>query len=172
MPSYTLDASLQEVASKVIQVDRRHLQIMKIAYMFRPEAPVSDGKATAGMCIRLDDRNYTIHGYDFVIEIAKDIWEEADEKFRLALMDHELGHIGIRYGEDGQPEMDEKSGRIKTYCKKHDIEEFEDVLERHGDYHPALRSFLRAFAKRKEDAKKPKKKEEATAGEDGGSTED
>ena len=157
MPSYTTDPELDQLAQRIIQTDRKGLKVLRIAYMFRPEAPCSDGKVTAGMCVRLDDRNYTLHQYDFVIEIANDIWIEATTQFKHALMDHELGHIGVRMDEDGQPAMDEKSGRIKTFSRKHDVEEFEDVLTRHGDYHSGLRSFLKAFADRKEAAKKPKK---------------
>jgi hypothetical protein len=110
------------------------------------------------MAIRVDDRNRTVHGHDFIIEIGKDVWDEATAEFQRALMDHELGHCGVRTDDAGQPLIDEQTGRLKTFIKPHDIEEFEDVLEEHGPYHAALRQFLNAFAKN--NARKIKQKAE------------
>ncbi|PKN85929.1 MAG: hypothetical protein CVU46_09600 [Chloroflexi bacterium HGW-Chloroflexi-8] len=55
---------------------------------------------------------------DFIIWVSKIIWEGQGEKTRMAIMDHELSHCGI---EDGTP-----------YIKPHDVEEFKDVIDRHG----------------------------------------
>jgi len=156
MPVYKQDKELAEIAALVIKEHRPGLEIAKICYMFREEAAISDDKVIAGMCVRVDDRNYTIHSFDMVIEIARDVWEEATGQFRVALMDHELGHVGIRYDEEGEPIRDAVTDRLKTYSKRHDIEEFEDVLERHGAYHKALRDFLEAFARNKVSVKKKK----------------
>lgn len=154
MPSYKTDKGLETLANQIIKDHRPNLGMLKIAYLFRDEAPVSDGKITCGMCYRADDRNRAVHGLDFIIEISKDIWDEATDQFKIALMDHELGHVGIRMQEDGTLEMDEKTLRIKTFVKKHDIEEFEEILERHGAYHKSLREFLAAFARHKTASKK------------------
>lgn len=150
MPAYALDQGLKDLGNQIIKADRPHLANMKIGYMFRPEAPVSRGRVTAGMCIRCDDRNRTIHGMDFIIEIGKDVWEDAPSNdFRRALLDHELGHCGVKLDEHGEVEYEEKTGRPKTYLRHHDIEEFEEVLERHGSYHKGLREFLEAYARHK-----------------------
>lgn len=161
MPEYTINQGLKAVADKIIAIHRPHLMLLKIEYMFRPEAAISDGKAKSGMCIRLDDRNWTIHKTDFIIEIAQDIWDDPNttDEFREALMDHELGHVGIVWEAPNTPKMD-PSGRIKTRCKMHDIEEFEEVLERHGAYHKGLRDFLDAFAASKTAKKKAKSESE------------
>lgn len=132
MPAYKQDKELSDIGAVVIKEHRPGLAIAAICYMFRAEAAITDDKVIAGMCVRVDDRNYTIHSFDFVIEIARDLWEEATDQFRTALIDHELGHVGIRYDEDGEPIRDPNTDRLKTYTKRHDIEEFEDVLERHG----------------------------------------
>jgi len=150
MPGYKTDAGIEKIAAGIIAEHRPELKILDICYMFRDEAAISDGKVIAGRCIRVDDRNWTVHKHDFIIEIAKDVWDEATDEFRLALVDHELGHAGIRIDEEsGGPDMTDE-GRIRTYTHRHDIEEFEDVLERHGPYHKALRDFLLAFVKRAE----------------------
>jgi len=154
MPHYKQNKELEEIAATVIKAHRPGLEIAAICYMFREVAAITDEKVVAGMCVRVDDRNYTIHSFDFVIEIAQDVWDEASVDFRVALMDHELGHVGIRYDEEGEPVRDPETERLKTYSKKHDIEEFEEVLERHGAYHKALREFLAAFARSKAAQKK------------------
>lgn len=162
MPVYTAAPEVEKIAQRIINTTRPILGHVKISYMFRPEAPVSDGKVTGGMCIRVDDRNRTIHDHDFIIEISKDIWDEATDQFKEALVDHELGHVGIRMSkEDGaedDPIYDETTNRPKTFIRKHDIEEFEDVLERHGAFHKGLRDFLDAFARGRSKEKKTTKK--------------
>lgn len=146
MPAYKVDLNLEALAKKIIEEHRPELGLLNIAYMFRDEAPVSDGKVTAGMCVRVDDRNRTLHDFDFMIEISQDVWMAApDDRFRTAIMDHELGHCGIRVDKEGSIVFNENTGRPKTYIKKHDLEEFVVVLERHGAYHAALRQFLDAF---------------------------
>lgn len=150
MTAYEGSKELEDLANGIIMLHQRHLLGVQVSYMFRPLAAISNGKVIAGMCIRVDDRNWSIHKNDFLIEIAKDVWEAAPtDEFRLALMDHELSHAGVRRDEDDQFIKDPISGRIRTYIRRHDIEEFEEVLERHGAYHKDLRSFLEAFEKSK-----------------------
>jgi hypothetical protein len=155
LPAYDRNTKeVEDLAKQIIAQNRSNLSILKFTYVFRPEAAVTDGHVIAGMCVKVDDRNWSIHKSDFIIEIAKDVWEEASDEFKLAIVDHELGHAGIHMDEEGQPKMDERSGRIRTFCRRHDIEEFEDVLERHGLYHKGLRDFMSAFAVRKEREKR------------------
>lgn len=160
MPAYEISTpEVEKIAKKIIEDHREDLKILNLRFIFRPEAPISDQHVIAGMTVKTDDRNWALHKHDFLIEIAKDVWDEAEDDFKVALVDHELGHVGIHYDDDGQPKMDEKSGRIRTYCRRHDIEEFEDVLARHGAYHRNLRKFLEAFVRNKEETKKRKKEE-------------
>ncbi len=153
---YAVSKELENLGNEIIAKDRPELAVMKIQYMFRPTASVSNGRIVAGRCIKVDDRNWTIHGFDFLVEIAGDVWQEAAGEFRTAIMDHELGHIGIRKDENGDEVRDEETQRISAYIKLHDIEEFDEVLARHGAYHPALRQFLKKFQEHTEAAKKKK----------------
>lgn len=164
MPVYKQNNELEELAAQVIKERRPELSMLSICYLFRGEAAVSNDKVVAGMCIKVDDRNWTIHKHDFLIEIAKDVWDEASDLFRDAIMDHELGHCGIRMEGPNEPRIDEKTGRLRVYIIPHDIEEFADVLERHGDYHAALREFLNSFVEFKKKAK------EAQGSDAGGTT--
>lgn len=166
MPRYKEEQALVDVATGLMDKFHPHLKILRIGFLFREEASISDGKVIVGMAMRNDDRNWTLskkgsskgQGIDAIIEVAKDVWEDAEPRFREALIDHELSHIGlIEDKETGTLVMDEITGRIKIKVRPHDIEEFEGVLTRHGAYHEALRTFLRAFAQHKEDQRRAKK---------------
>lgn len=154
---YAIDSELKILGDQLIAKHHPNLKLIKIGYMYREEASVSDGRVTAGMAIRCDDRNWALHKTDALVEIAKDVWDDASPEFREALMDHELKHIDIRFDEDGSPIMDEATGRFKVYLRHHDIEEFADILKRYGAYHDSLRAFLEAFGKKKLEDKKAKK---------------
>jgi len=149
MPRYEESGNLKTLANVLVGKHHPALKSLKIAYEFREEAAVSNGKVIAGKCIRVDDRNWILHGYDIIIEIARDVWDEATSQFQIAVLDHELTHIGVRIEETGEEQRDPKTDRIKTFIRLHDIEEFSSVLERYGEYHADLRAFLEAFARRK-----------------------
>lgn len=144
---YWLDTEVRDVATRLIEAHHPHLKQLKVAYIMKPEGTVSNGKVTAGMCIRCDDRAFLLHGTDFIMEIAKNIWDDAQPKFQEAIVDHELSHMGVKVDEHGVPARDPKTGRIRTYVKHHDMEEFEGVVERYGAYRKDLRSFLDSFKK-------------------------
>jgi len=151
---FTQDKELKNLADAIIEEHRPNLRMLSICFLFRDVATVTDGKTIVGRCVRVDDRNWSVHKKDVIIEIGKDIWDEASPDFQKAIMDHELGHIGLELDEDGTVVMDEKTLRIKIRLHRHDIEEFEDVLARHGAYHKDLRSFLNTWAQRQMDKKK------------------
>jgi hypothetical protein len=68
---------------------------------------------------------------------------------KRALIDHELSHAGIVLNKDGEPKYDER-GRNIWRTRKHDIEEFRDVVERHGCYKRDLTLFAEALLKKRE----------------------
>jgi len=158
MPRYNVDEELEKLAQPIIQAHHPDLKMLKIAYLFREEASISQDKVVAGMACKPSPRDYALHKVDAIVEIAKDVWEEASPQFRQALMDHELSHIRVVMDADtGTPKMDEATNKIMVRIAHHDIEEFEGVLQRHGDYHKNLRSFLEAWPARKEEQKAAKK---------------
>ena len=90
---------------------------------------------------------------DFTIEVAKDVFDAATSEFRYAILDHYIGFIGIRINaRTGEPETDE-GGRARTFKRRPDVIEFEEVLVRHGAYTSEISSFLRAFADRRQKEK-------------------
>ncbi len=63
----------------------------------------------------------------FLMEIAWDTWQALSGPQRIALVDHELTHIG----QDGE-------------IVGHDVEEFAEIIGRHGAWKPDLTAFLEA----------------------------
>lgn len=152
MPAYVLNQGLQDAVEVRIAKYYSQLQELKIQAMFREETMMSAGRVVAGMTVRPDDRNWLVHQKDVIIEFSEEVWKGASDKFRDALVDHELCHVVIRVDSKGKTERDEETGRIKVSLAHHDIEEFNEVLQRHGAYHAELRTFLRTFERQKEES--------------------
>jgi len=122
---------------------------LRIAYMFKDEMP---GKC--GTCRKVGDQDRTLHGFDFVITLAKDLWGElekrGDKTFQVAVLDHELAHVGVVVNEEtGEPKRDPDSDLVRLRLVRHDVEEFESIIRRYGAYAADLRAFQRAFEESK-----------------------
>lgn len=159
---YQQSAELAELGKTIISRHYPYLEPLNIGFVFRIHARIENSRLVVGQTIREPDREFELHGFDVAIEIAKDVWLEATPEYRYALVDHYLGYIGLRHNSRGEPERDE-SGRFRTYKKRPDVQEFEEVLERHGAYTSDLRSFLRAFADRRKEQIKEEQKAKAAA---------
>lgn len=68
-----------------------------------------------------------------IIEIVKPLWQHLTPEQRVALIDHELCHFA----------PDNK-------MRRHDLEEFREVVERNGFYLPDVKQFAETLKKREE----------------------
>jgi hypothetical protein len=75
------------------------------------------------------------------------------ERLREVLIDHELCHIGVELDEQGNPELTDQ-GRPKVFIKPHDIEDFQVIIDRHGETNRRLHQFGQEQAKLAEGKKK------------------
>jgi hypothetical protein len=75
------------------------------------------------------------------------------EDLREVLIDHELCHIGVELDEQGNPELTDQ-GRPKVFIKPHDIEDFQVIIDRHGETNRRLHQFGQEQAKLAEGKKK------------------
>lgn len=139
MPNYVQSVELLDVA-ETLKGLHPELKYLQVGYLFRDKAIVSRGAVTAGMCVRVDDRNHALNGFDVIVEIAKDLWDMLPASMRTMVMDHELCHIGLEMEGDDTPALDNK-GRLKVFIKRHDFEDFEAVLDRHPDSRKTFKSF-------------------------------
>ncbi|MEN6507136.1 MAG: putative metallopeptidase [Planctomycetaceae bacterium] len=104
----------------------------------------TDGHMRLGQCRKssdLDREMYT--GFDFVILLNEEAWPTLNEKQKLALLDHELCHAALSMDADGNPKINDRE-RLVCRTKKHDVEEFRCIVERHGLWTQDLESIARA----------------------------
>ena len=106
-----------------------------------------DGRLILGKCVKASDLQRELVACDFVILLNREVWEfDFDDDKRRALMDHELCHAAVACDEEGEPKEDER-GRMVWRTRKHDIEEFQQIIERHGCYKKDLEHFAEAMEK-------------------------
>jgi hypothetical protein len=101
-----------------------------------------DGFITLGKCKKASDLDRELAAFDFIVLLSKSFWTDplVTDAQREALLDHELSHASVKVDFHGEPERDER-GRQVFRIRKHDIEEFAAVVERHGLYKRDLAHF-------------------------------
>lgn len=122
--------------------------------------PDVDGRVVLGQCKKVADLEREVcegrllharvdggtHGYDFVILLRQAFWQDPNvsDLQRRALLDHELCHATVTLDAHGDPAVDD-CGRIVYRTRKHDLEEFAEIAERHGCWKRDLEYFARAI---------------------------
>ena len=102
--------------------------------------PDADNRLVLGKCHPVTEADRELHGYDRKISLNREAWEVLTEAQRLALVDHELCHIAPQLDEDGEQKED-GHGKKLWRTVKHYIEEFVEIVERHGLYKADLAKF-------------------------------
>jgi len=125
MATYTeAPQSVIHLAEQIINQHHHNLLEAKIAFVMRDEAPKSNGRSVAAQAQKVTALNQALIDYDFLIWIAEDRWDKLSEDQKEALIDHELCHC---WGWPGMWKM-----------RHHDIEEFQEIIERHGMWREEL----------------------------------
>lgn len=108
--------------------------------------PDVDGRVTLGKCKKASDLDRELAAYDFVIILRREFWAypSVSDAQRAALLDHELMHATVKLDANGDPTMDTR-GRTVYRIRKHDIEEFRDIMVRHGCWKRDLEEFAAAI---------------------------
>ena len=115
---------VQAIAAPLISEYHPYLAEAKICYLFRTGEWESRGRKVYGAAEKVSGKYITLTGYDFVITVGFDAWFYADEKTRVALVDHELCHLGRG--------LDDKAGNPKWITVPHMVEDFPEIIRRHG----------------------------------------
>lgn len=105
-----------------------------------------DGHVKLGQCKKTSDLDRELHPFDFVILLNAEWWQDGrvTDDQRRALLDHELCHATVKLDEDGEPARDALD-RVVYRLRKHDIEEFTEIVARHGTYKRDLERFASAL---------------------------
>lgn len=149
--TYWRAPEVEEIVGKLVPEHHDHLarHDIKIRCVFRHPVAKSKGQIVLGKARKIGGLNAHLVGLSrrddlgdepadfFVIEIAHKAWEALSEPQRVALVDHELCHFDVEIPDDEDQDR-------KLIMRGHDLEEFHEVVERHGLWRPDLRKFARA----------------------------
>lgn len=122
MTTYTKAADRTiKLTEEIINEYHPRLRHAKIAVVMKDRATKSKGKLVAATASKFPEKAkpFTMIKFDFIIEIAEDVYEGMEPRKKRALIDHELCHLG--FDENGAPTI-----------IGHDVEEFLGVIARHG----------------------------------------
>lgn len=108
-----------------------------------------DGHVKLGKAQKCREADRQAHGLDFIILLNRHVWNETwfTAAEMEALLDHEPSHCAVRHDADGEVVLDEK-GRPMYRIRKHDIEEFRHIVQRHGCWKSDLAAFVQEALKR------------------------
>ncbi len=114
--------------------------------------PNVDGALVLGRCVLLNALAREMVPFDYVIVLNKEVWEDPEftREKKLALLDHEMCHTAPALDADGDKVRDTK-GRLCWRVRGHDIEEFREIVARHGCYKRDLEKFAEALLERKKE---------------------
>jgi len=116
---------VRDTAENLIASHHRYLSDAHISYLFRDKGwKTTCGRTILGKAAKRTeiDKLLSNREEDFIIIIAKPDWEKMDSREKESLLDHELYHCGA---------IMTNEGRIKWIIRKHDIEQFAQVLKRY-----------------------------------------
>lgn len=138
-----------EMMKSIRQRHHRHIRKAKIALAWKKSIkPDRDGHILLGKCRKSSDLQREVSEYDFIILLNKEAWEheEFGRKRQKALLDHELCHAAQAYDKKGKRLKNDR-GKYVFRVRKHDVEEFSEIVERHGIWKHDLQLFADALFK-------------------------
>lgn len=131
MTMYAHAPDVAHIAGDLIATipDHADLAGVDVIYVWRDKATKTRGRTVLGKARKVSGlhallaRDLADDAPLFVVEIAQDEWIRLTTKQRYALVDHELSHLRVKIGDDGERDLS---------VRGHDVEEFRAVIERHG----------------------------------------
>jgi hypothetical protein len=138
--------------SKVRNASHEEISKASIALAWRKQTKADvDGHLVLGRCVKVTDLYREFQQFDFIIVLNKEVWNDIEFTLdkRTALLDHELCHAGVAVDKDGEPKIDERD-RPVFRTRKHDIEEFTEIVSRHGCYKRDLEQFAEVLLRKQQ----------------------
>lgn len=147
-PKSVVGQPIYKLLRELVKTQHTHLLDARIAIAWCTSwKPDVDGRCILGKCVKASDLHRELAPYDFVILLKKSFWQDlhVTSEQRAALLDHELCHAGVRCDErTGDPIIDER-GRKAYRLVKHDVEEFNAIVQRHGIWKRDIEAFFAAL---------------------------
>ncbi len=122
--------------SKTLMAEHRPEAVpAAVAILFKAKHGETNGKIKLGSCTKQSPVNKMLHGWDYIIELAWDMWAMLDWHQREALLLHEICHI-----------FQDATGEVVAWrVEPHNVEEFVKVIEVYGLWQPDLQRFAEAI---------------------------
>lgn len=128
------DAEVIEIARDLINNHHPDLEEASILFLFRSEPGSSNGRKVLGHAQVVSPMNKLLmDDADFIIWLSESDWADLSRAKRRALIDHELTHCTF--------------DRDKPVIRPHDIEEFSEIVNRHGLWETGLMIFGESCAR-------------------------
>jgi hypothetical protein len=101
-----------------------------------------DGRLILGQCKKASDISKELAAHDFIILLNQEAWSTLEGHQKAALIDHELCHAAPMLDPNDETEqLRDERGRPLWRLRKHDVEEFTEVVKRYGLYKGDLERF-------------------------------
>ena len=129
MTEYKRASEAQSIGDfQVIPKWHKELKPYKVAYVEVPTMNKNGDPVLARIKIASAMEKH-LSGKDIIMKVNGEAWPTLSDKQRLALIDHEFCHVTV----------DEESGNLTNV--NHDLEEFADIVRRHGLWEKGVRIF-------------------------------
>ena len=134
--TYLAAEAVQKLAEgEVIPKWHKTLREAAIAYLFKDGGMKHRGRTILAKIKKASPLEQHLTGFDLILIVNQEAWDKATERAKLALIDHELCHVvGLR----------NDAGDRDYRMRGHDLEEFEEILTRHGAWCDDIARFLKA----------------------------
>jgi hypothetical protein len=134
MEIFTESLEAKAVADPIIQAFHAHLVHARMAYLFTDRVMRKMGKTVLGKALKTGGILGHFSEADFVLIFSKPVWDGMADEKRRALVDHVLMHCAG---------TTDKVGGWTWTIHPHDLEEFNDIIRRHGLWRIDIEEFVR-----------------------------
>ena len=117
------DGEVYSLLADLINEHHPHLRNAEIECLFTDKGRKRAGRTIIATCEAVSPTYNFLTGKDFVIMIFDKVWEKLADKEKRYVLDHELCHAFVGENRQGEPVY-------KTV--PHDLEEFNEIVERYG----------------------------------------
>lgn len=135
--SYAAARQPAAIGQVLVGTIHRHLRNRDIGYLYRQKME-RNGKTVLGKASKVGAKLAYFSDLEFLIEINWSAWAGLTARQRIALVDHELCHLGIEDTDEGE----------KLLMIPHDLEEFGAVVQRWGMWQPDVANFAKVCQQR------------------------
>jgi hypothetical protein len=146
-------AEMYAILDALIDDHHEEINTAKVALAWNLSwQPDVDGRVTLGKCRKSSDLDREFSAFDFVILLNADFWQNAavNDDQRRALLDHELCHAQPALDARTGDQIVDTRGRRVWRIRKHDVEEFSEIVHRHGTWKRDLEKFAQALQRGKQ----------------------